>query len=107
MSMQDAIARLVAVTPQLTDDLDQPALTAAMGLLDELVIPLSEEDVTALVSILPASGDTASGLNWTILHYVEAAPSWPIWATLQNQSHEWVQIMRLRLGNVGILEPTQ
>ena len=105
--MQDTIAGLLAITPQLTDDLDQTALTAAIGLLDGLAFPLSEEDVTALISILPASGDTASGLNWTILHSVEAAPSWPIWATLQNQSHEWVQIMRLRLGNAGIVEPTE
>lgn len=103
--MQDAVTRLIAITPQLTDDLDQATLTAASSLLDELAHPLSEEDVAALVSILPASGDTASGLNWTILHSVEATPSWPIWTTLQDQSHEWVQILRLRLGNAGIVEP--
>ena len=104
--MQDAVTRLVATTPQLTDPLDQASLEVATGLLDQLVLPLSEEEVLALLSVLPANGDTAFGLNWTILHSIEAAPSWPIWAALKDQSHEWITIFLIRLNNAGMTAPT-
>ena len=104
--MQEAVTRLVAITPQLTDDLDAASLEVATGLLDRLVLPLSEEEVQALLSVLPANGDTAFGLNWTILHSIEAAPSWPIWAALKEQSHEWVRVFLIRLKNAGMAAPT-
>ena len=104
--MQDAVTRLVTTTPQLTDSLDQASLEVAEGLLDQLVSPLSEEEVWALLSVLPANGDTAFGLNWTILHSIEAAPSWPIWAALNDQSHGWVAILLIRLNNAGMAAPT-
>jgi len=54
---------------------------------------------------LPKEGDTAFGLNWTILHAVEAAPDWPLWDTLEETDSEWVRIFRQRLANAGIHPP--
>lgn len=104
--MQDAVTRLVAATPRLTDSLDQASISLAVGFLDQLLFPLSEEEVLALLSVLPANGDTAFGLNWTILHSIEAAPSWPIWAALREPSHEWMRIFLVRLKNAGMTPPT-
>jgi hypothetical protein len=104
--MQDAVTRLVAITPQLTDSLDQASLEVVEGLLNQLVSPLSDQEILALLSVLPANGDTAFGLNWTILHLIEAAPSWPIWAALKEQSHEWIRILLLRLENAGMVALT-
>lgn len=57
------------------------------------------------MSLLPANGDTAYELNWTILHLVKAAPSWPIWTALTDQSQEWVMIFLIRLKNAGLAAP--
>jgi hypothetical protein len=103
--MQDAVRQLVAVAPTLNDSLDEGSLKAATDLLDQLVQPLSEDDVRALLSLLPPSGDTAFGLNWTILHRIEAAPSWPIWTALTDTDNEWTAMFLTRLENGGYIQP--
>ena len=65
----------------------------------------SIHDVRALLSILPSSGDTAHGLNWTILHAIEAAPSWPLWAALTDTDNEWTATFLVRLKNGGYIQP--
>ena len=104
--VQDAVRKLCATTKQLTDDLDESQLAIAVRHLDDLVHPLSGDDICALMSMLPEDGDTACGLNWTILHAIEASPVWPIWDLLQNERHEWVDIFRVRLSNAGIAPPS-
>jgi hypothetical protein len=103
--MQDAVRQLVRVVPKLTDDLDEGPIKAAADLLDQLVQPLSEDDIKALVSLLPPSGDTAFGLNWVILHKIEAAPSWPIWAALTDTGNEWTAMLLARLDKGGYIQP--
>jgi hypothetical protein len=58
-----------------------------------------------LLLLLPDGGDTASGLNWTILHAIEASPVWPLWDTLRSDENEWAKILRRRLANAGIQPP--
>ena len=99
--IHSAVAQLLDLAPQLTDELEQEQLDAATRLLDELQHPLSPEEIEALISLLPASGDTAFGLSWTILHAIEASPAWPIWRLLQEPDHEWQHIFRHRLKNAG------
>jgi hypothetical protein len=103
--MQDAVRQLVAIAPTLDDSLDEDPLKAAADLLDQLLQPLSEDDVRALLSLLPPSGDTAFGLNWTILHRIEAAPSWPIWTALTDTDNEWTAMFLTRLKNDGYIQP--
>jgi hypothetical protein len=105
VAMQDAVRQLVTVAPMLTDSLDEDPINVAADLLDHLVRPLSEADVRALLSLLPPSGDTAFGLNWVILHAIEAAPSWPIWTALTDTNNEWTALLLARLERGGYIQP--
>ncbi len=96
---------LCRIAPVLTDQLDPAQLDAAVKLLDALVHPLSSDDIRALMCLLPREGDLAHGLNWTILHAIEASPEWPLWDTLQDRKGEWVRTFLIRLGNDGCHPP--
>ncbi len=104
--VQDAVKRLHGVGGQLTDGLTDQQLAKATALVDALRHPLSAEDIKALMLLLPSDGDTASGLNWTILHCIEASPAWPLWDTLRSNENEWIRILRLRLANAGEHPPS-
>jgi len=103
--VQSAVKRLRDIGGQLTDKLDDQQFAAATSAIDALSHPLSAEDIRALLLLLSEGGDTASGLNWTILHAIEASPVWPLWDTLRNNENEWVQILRRRLANAGVPPP--
>jgi len=101
--LHPVVASLTKVAPQLTSTLRQDQLDEAVRLLDAMPHPLAREDIAALVSLLPSDGDDACGVNWTILHAIEASPEWPVWDVLEAPSHEWIAIMRARLRNAGAL----
>jgi hypothetical protein len=103
--VQDAVRRLHDIGGQLTDKLNAQQLADATACIDVLKHPLSSDDIRALLLLLPEGGDTASGLNWTIAHAIEASPAWPLWETLKNERSEWVRILRRRLANAGELPP--
>ena len=104
--VQDAVKRLHDIGGQLTDKLDTQQLALATSAIDALSRPLSAADIRALLLLLPKGGDTASELNWTILHAIEASPAWPLWDTLRDDESKWVQILRRRLANAGIQPPS-
>lgn len=103
--MQKAVSSLLGVASKLTTDMGQSKMDEAVALLDALSHPLAPDDTTALMTLLPADGDDACGLNWTILHWVEASPDWPRWDLLSDTKNEWVDILRVRLKNAGIDQP--
>lgn len=103
--VHDTVASLLQVAPKLTDELDVLRLRQAEGLLKALPRQLSADDIRSLVSLFPNEGNTAFGLNWTILHAIEAAPDWPLWDALSDHSNEWVRILLMRLANAGIRPP--
>lgn len=103
--VQNAVNELCDVSEKLTDDLGAGQLAAATKHIDALTHPLSPEDIRALMPLLPHQGDTAAGLNWSLLHAIEASPDWPMWDLLGDQSNEWVRIFRLRLANGGFHPP--
>ena len=103
--MQLAVTQLLSIAPKLTNALEQSKMDQAVALLDSLSHPLTPDDIAALVSLLPADGDDACGLNWTILHSVEASPHWPVWDLLNEHGNEWIDIFRIRLKNAGVLGP--
>ncbi|WP_030148681.1 hypothetical protein [Mycetocola saprophilus] len=96
---QDPIDRLHALAPRLDDSLEQLQLNEARALVAQIEQPLSREDIDALLELLPAEGDTAHGLNWDILHLIEAAPLWPVWELLSDIDHGWVEVFIARIRN--------
>ncbi|MDT0265936.1 hypothetical protein RM844_06480 [Streptomyces sp. DSM 44915] len=102
---QAAIRELLRLARRFDDALGHQRLSAASALLDAVVPPLDSADLRALVSLLPANGDTAYGLNWSLLHTIEAAEAWPVWELLDDEGNAWVRMLRGRLANVGELPP--
>jgi len=103
--VQNAVKELCGVSEKLTDNLDADQLAAATKHIDALAHPLKPDDIRALLPLLPQDGDTAAGLNWSLLHAIEAAPDWPMWDLLADHTNEWVRIFRLRLANGGFHPP--
>lgn len=103
--VQDAVKKLCAVSKELTDSLNTEQLATAAEQIDALIHPLSPDDIRALLGLLPQAGDTAAGLNWSILHAIEASPNWPMWDLLSEQGNEWVRIFWLRLANRSLHPP--
>lgn len=100
--MQQAVSELLSVAPKLTTDMGQAAMNEAVAMLDALIFPLAPDDIAGLMSILPADGDDACGLNWTVLHAIETSQDWPRWDLLTDAANEWVKIFLIRLKNGGI-----
>ena len=103
--MQHAVSGLLSVAPKLTTDMGQSKMDEAVKLLDALSHPLAPDEVAALMSLLPSDGDDACGLNWTVLHWIEASPDWPRWDLLADSEDEWIEIFLIRLKNAGIERP--
>ncbi len=105
--IQKAVAELCEISPMLTEKLSEEQVNAAGKWVDALFQPLSHDDIAALITLLPEDDDSAFGLNWTILHAIEAAPGWPYWDLLDNECSEWVRRFRLRLANGGLSPPAE
>lgn len=58
--------------------------------------PISEADVGILLAMLPADGDLAFEVNWTLLHVIERSPCWPLWDALSDEN-DWHRPLKLRL----------
>jgi hypothetical protein len=75
-------------------------------LIDDFVKPATDEEAVALLELLSRFDDSSCfGLNWTILHFIETAPNWPIWSALKNTPGEWPETLRQRLENAGQSPP--
>jgi len=103
--MQQAVRDILALTSVLRDDTEFAIIEQAVPILDRLTTPIEADDLKALISLLPANGDTAHGLNWTILHAIESSSEWPLWELLADTRNEWVQILKMRLENGGCQQP--
>lgn len=88
MTAQAAIVAMGRVAPQLTSALTQEQCDEFMRLWRDVHEPVSEDDVRALIAMLPADGDTAFGFNWTVLHAIERSLCWPLWE-LMGEDNEW------------------
>jgi hypothetical protein len=89
----------------LTDNLDAEQITDVQRSIETMARPLSADDISALISALSAAGDTAFGLNWSILNLVETAPEWPLWDMLRDEGNDWVHCFRQRLANASFEVP--
>jgi hypothetical protein len=103
--IHESVANLLRLSPKLTDYLAPHQIQRAEELLRSIPEQLSTDDIRALVSLLPGEGGTAFGLNWTIVHAIEASPDWPLWDALRDPSNEWVRMLLQSLANAGIHPP--
>ena len=71
-------------------------------LIKSLVAPATDEEACAAISLF--GPDECFGLAWSLLHFVETAPSWPIWNCLQDETSTWVRCLRERAHNAGLGE---
>jgi len=105
-AVQPAVRRLLAIGKPFADSLSQAEVDEIVSASDALTMPISSDDALAILSCLPAKGDLLYEVNWTLLHAIEACEAWPIWPALHQQKHEWIDILKLRLANAGLAEPT-
>jgi hypothetical protein len=103
--MQDVITQLLSIVLKVTGNLDQPTMDEVVARLDQITLPVLKADALALLSLLPNDGDPAQGVNWTILHTIEASSEWPIWDALNEPQNEWMETLEIRLNNAGINRP--
>ncbi|MEX3016976.1 hypothetical protein [Gymnodinialimonas hymeniacidonis] len=103
-ALHPSVAALKALGRPLTDD-DPDLIATAHPLTDELPANPNAAEVEALLGLMPANGDTGHGLNWSILHCIEASPDWPLWDLIAEPDHEWHTILRTRLKNGGYTPP--
>jgi hypothetical protein len=102
--LHPSVAALKAFNRPLSEE-NFDLIAKATLLTDTLPPHPNAAEVEALLGLLPANGDTAASLNWTILHCIEASPDWPIWHLLADPDHEWQSILRTRLKNGGYVPP--
>ena len=63
--------------------------------LASLADPATDAEAIALLPVLPHGEDSLFGLAWSVLHFIETAPSWPIRDALDDRSW-WVTFLRER-----------
>ena len=75
-------------------------------LIDSFERPAQNDEAVALLELLSRSDESSCfGLNWTILHFIETAPGWPIWPALKDAKGEWAESLKVGLRNAGQYPP--
>lgn len=121
--MRPEVMRLVALGPLPLEDDERP-LEQSLALLEEyarnlsgLEPPATDAEALALLAVFnPDEDDSCFGLAWSLLHFIETAPSWPgppatsaigqaIKLRLQGAEEPWLhrlwqRILNWRLGGV-------
>src|SRR5262245_7562261 len=80
---------------------DMNVLARQDALIRKLHKPATDDEARALIQVFGC--DECFGLAWTVLHFIESAPGWPIEECLADESSEWVQRLRLRAINGGFV----
>lgn len=102
--LQPAVRELMSVPNlRLSDALPQADIDRWVALFDQIKTPLSDADSVALVDVLSRSDDDMFEANWTLLHAIETAPSWPDWNVLDRYNGWWSNLLRQRCLNTSKL----
>ena len=86
------------------DALDESLATSFQAVISALPPPQNDEETLLLIAALPGDDSTAFGLAWGLLHNIEASPTWPIWAALDDSTW-WVTLLRNRAARAGLTRP--
>jgi hypothetical protein len=94
--VRDEVRRLVARGQLPNEDVDdEPLWVAWEQAVRALQPPATNEEALAVLDVFPQGEDSAYGLAWSILHFAESAPDWPVDGVLDDRS-PWVVRMRER-----------
>ena len=89
-----AVLALGRLPDESVEDIDVwRRFEAALAALPERCL---DDEAAALLDSLPDGEGSAYGMAWTLLHFIETAPSWPLWAELDDRS-PWVALLRRRV----------
>ena len=100
-SIREAVTELVKLGPLPDEktDIADGVIERYEELLHSIARPVSRAEAEALVMLFPPNG--CFGLNWTLLHLIETAPSWPLLDAIEEcPSVEWKQRMMDRVINM-------
>ena len=103
--MRDQIGQLVALGSFLAESDESTEGENLIKQQDTLVRalrglrPATDQEACALTSIF--GPDDAFGLAWSVMHFIETAPSWPLVSCIQNMpSLLWKQRLEERISNL-------
>ena len=103
--MRIELRQLLALGPFSSEsDAALDILEQQDALVRALEAPATEEEARAAMSLFGA--DSCFGLAWGVVHFVESAPSWPIWECLADDASYWAGVMRERSRNAGFEDPS-
>lgn len=57
--------------------------------------PATDEEAAAVLPVLPADEGSGFGIAWSLLHFVETAPGWPLMDRLDDSTW-WLRFLRER-----------
>lgn len=84
-----------------SSSVDIDRLEKQQQLISCLVLPATNDEACAAINLL--GDDECFGLAWSLLHFIESAPGWPIDMCLQDIENVWVIRLRERAYNAGLL----
>lgn len=86
----------------LSDSASIETVEWAGELIESFERPAQDEEAVALLELLSRSDETSCfGLNWTIVHFIETAPGWPLWSALNTAKGAWPDTLRIGAINAG------
>lgn len=101
--MQAAIEELVKLGPFPNEqEAEVPELEKIEALLPKIETPVTDEEARALVGLFGPDG--CYGLAWALLHAIETAPGWPLVDVLAESGNEWIDRLRRRARNSGLID---
>jgi len=102
--MRSQVAELAALGPFPHElDATDGDVSIREELLGQIVPPVAEDEARTL---LPLFGeDDFWGLAWSLVHLIEAAPGWPYWDAIEDESNRWHVLLMKRSINAGDRPP--
>jgi hypothetical protein len=97
--MRQQVSKLLALGPLPDESTSPEEIDKYANILASVSRPVTNEEAKALVKLF--GPDECYGVAWTLLHLIETAPGWPIMESLQDDSNEWVSLLRQRARRSG------
>lgn len=105
--MRDAVRQLASLGRLPDETSTQAEIDPRATLLDEIGRDRpSRAEISALIDVFPSDEGECFGLSWALLHIIESGPDWPVWDILETRKGWWIDLLRLRLRNAGLAQPS-
>ena len=98
--IQESVMKLQKLGPlPSSNDADPGTLEIWQDQVEKIKRPVSDDDVDILIRLF--GPDECFGLMWTLIHFIETAPNWPMLALLKSLNGYPIDIMKERCRNSG------